>query len=99
MNAVLSCRFLHDHVPFLSPLYCGHHSQGGGDTVIARVLPDKPGVVVIDQIQGDNGRLSLDPAKNCIGVAALETLKLIGQPTCGVSLTLHKVVVYKGGCL
>ena len=66
-------------------------SQGGGDTVIARVLPDKPGVVVIDKIQGDNGRLSLDPAKNCIGVAAMETLKLIGQPTCGVALELHKV--------
>ena len=46
-------------------------------------------------LQGDNGRLSLDPAKNCIGVAAMETLKLIGQPTCGISLTLHKV----GGCI
>ena len=25
----------------------------------------------------------------------METLKLIGQPTCGISLTLHKV----GGCI
>lgn len=47
--------------------------------------------------KGDNGRLSLDPAKNCIGVAALETLKLIGQPTCGVSLTLHKVRGFREG--
>jgi hypothetical protein len=30
------------------------------------------------------------PEKNCIGIAALETLKLIGQPSCGVALTLNK---------
>jgi len=59
--------------------------------VTARVLPDKPGQVVIESIEGDNGRLSLDPAKNCIGIAAMETLKLIGQPSCGVALTLRKV--------
>ncbi|GAX85505.1 hypothetical protein CEUSTIGMA_g12921.t1 [Chlamydomonas eustigma] len=63
---------------------------GGGDTVVARVIPDKPGTVIIESIQGDNGRLSLDPNKNCIGIAALETLKLIGQPTCGIALTLDK---------
>lgn len=45
---------------------------------------------MIEKIVGDNGRLSLDPAKNCIGIAALETMRLIGQPSCGVSLTLHK---------
>lgn len=64
--------------------------QGGGDTVVAKVLPDRPGEIVIEKIEGDGGRLSLDPANNCIGVAAAETLKLLGQPTCGVSLTLHK---------
>jgi len=64
--------------------------EGGGDTVIAKVIPDKPGQVVIEKIEGDKGRLSLDPAKNCIGIAATETLKLIGQVSCGVSLTLHK---------
>ncbi|GLI59812.1 hypothetical protein VaNZ11_001779 [Volvox africanus] len=65
--------------------------QGGGDTVIAKVLPGRAGEVVIEAIQGDGGRLSLDPAKNCIGVAATETLKLMsGAVSCGVSLTLHK---------
>ena len=58
---------------------------------MARVLPDQPGRVVIDKIEGDNGRLSLNAAENCIGIAAIETLKLIGQPSCGVGLTLHKV--------
>ncbi|GFH29309.1 homoserine kinase, partial [Haematococcus lacustris] len=47
-------------------------------------------VVLIDKIEGDKGRLSLDPAKNCIGIAAQETLKLLGPVTCGVGLTLHK---------
>jgi homoserine kinase len=55
------------------------------------VLRDQPGKVVIESIVGDNGRLSLDPADNCIGIAATETLKLLGNPSCGVSLTLHKV--------
>ncbi|KIZ07520.1 homoserine kinase [Monoraphidium neglectum] len=64
--------------------------EGEGDTVTARVLPDQPGKVVIDKIEGDNGRLSLNAADNCIGIAAIETLKLIGQPSCGVALTLHK---------
>lgn len=65
--------------------------QGEGDTVTARVLPDQPGKVVIDKIEGDNGRLSLNATDNCIGIAAIETLKLMGQPSCGVALSLHKV--------
>jgi len=64
--------------------------EGEGDTVIAKVLPNEPGKVVIERIEGDGGRLGLDPATNCVGIAAAETLKLIGQPSCGVSLTLHK---------
>jgi len=65
--------------------------QGGGDVVVARVLPDMPGQVVIEKIDGDNGRLTLDPTKNCIGIAAYETLKLVGNVSCGVSITLQKV--------
>jgi homoserine kinase len=65
--------------------------QGEGDTVVAKVLPNEPGKVVIEKIEGDGGRLGLDPATNCVGIAATETLKLVGQPSCGVSLTLHKV--------
>jgi homoserine kinase len=65
--------------------------QGQGDIVTATALPDRPGQVVIESIQGDGGRLSLDPAKNCVGIAATETLKLLGgSPTCGVSLKLQK---------
>ncbi|KAF5843025.1 ribosomal protein S5 domain 2-type protein [Dunaliella salina] len=64
--------------------------EGGGDVVVARALPDKPGQVVIEKIDGDNGRLTLDPTKNCIGIAASETMKLIGNVSFGVSLTLQK---------
>nr|QKY14839.1 homoserine kinase (KHSE) [Polytomella parva] len=63
--------------------------EGEGDTVVAKVVPDKKGIF-IESIEGDGGRLSLDPAKNCIGVAATETLKLIGEVDCGISLKLHK---------
>lgn len=66
--------------------------QGEGDTVTATVLSDRPGAVVIESIEGDNGRLSLEAEKNCVGIAALETLKLLdGQPSCGISLRLKKV--------
>jgi len=65
--------------------------EGQGDTVVARVLPDRPGEVVIDSIDGDGGRLSLSAADNCAGIGALEVLKRLGAaPSCGVSLKLHK---------
>lgn len=64
--------------------------QGDGDTVTVTAT-DKPGVVEIASIQGDGGRLSLDPEKNCVGIAARETLALLGNCSCGVSLTLNKV--------
>lgn len=48
-------------------------------------------MVEISAITGDNGRLSLNADKNCIGIAAKETLRLMGQAACGVSLTLEKV--------
>lgn len=60
---------------------------GRGDVVEARLI-DRPDVV-IEEITGDNGRLSLDAAKNTAGVAATETLKIIGA-TGGVALKLHK---------
>ena len=64
--------------------------QGEGDTVTASVLEGRPGEVVIESIEGDDGRLSLVAAENCVGIAAIETLKLLGKPTCGVSLKLDK---------
>lgn len=65
--------------------------EGEGDIVTARVLPDRPGEVVIESIEGDGGRLSLEASKNCVGIAAIETLKLLGAaPSCGVALKLNK---------
>lgn len=60
---------------------------GRGDVVEARLI-DEPRVI-IEEISGDGGRLSFDPARNTAGVAALETLKIIGA-TDGVALKLHK---------
>ena len=70
--------------------------QGDGDIVTATVLPDQPGMVRIDAIAGDGGRLSMDASKNCVGIAASETLALLeasfGSPlSCGVALQLQKV--------
>ncbi len=59
--------------------------------MIATVLPDRPGHVEIASIEGDGGRLTLEAPKNCVGIAAIETLKLLGQTSCGVSLRLQKV--------
>lgn len=64
--------------------------QGDGD-IVTVTATDKPGVVEIASIEGDGGRLSLDPDKNCVGIAARETLALLGNCSCGVSLTLNKV--------
>ena len=49
------------------------------------------GEVIIRSITGDEGRLSLLAADNCAGIAALETLALLGNVGCGVALTLQKV--------
>jgi homoserine kinase len=48
----------------------------------------QPGVI-IDQIEGDQGRLSHDPLKNTAGIAASSVLKTIGA-TDGVRLSLIK---------
>ena len=60
----------------------------------ATILNDRPGEVVIEAIEGDGGRLSLTAADNCAGIAAIETLKLLGKLSCGVSLKLHKVFMF-----
>lgn len=57
----------------------------------ATVIEDSPGKVVIEDIDGDGGRLSKTATNNCAGIAAIETLKLLGcAPSCGVSLKLKK---------
>ena len=55
-------------------------------------MPDLPdGEVVIKSITGDDGRLPLVASNNCVGIAAIETIKLLGDINCGVALTLLKV--------
>ena len=63
---------------------------GAGDTVTAKALPGQRGVVVVAFVEGDGGRLSLDPSKNCAGIAAAAMLTLMGTPDAGVELTVHK---------
>ncbi|GMH39582.1 hypothetical protein BSKO_07480 [Bryopsis sp. KO-2023] len=64
--------------------------EGDGDVVTARAIPGEPGKVVIAGIVGDNGRLPLVAEENCVGIAALEALKMMGNVTCGVELFLEK---------
>ena len=59
--------------------------------VTATVIPDLPGSVVIASISGDGGKLPLNAARNCVGIAAYKALELLGPPSCGISLTLQKV--------
>lgn len=69
--------------------------QGEGDIVTAEAMPDLPaGEVVIRSISGDDGRLPLIAVDNCVGIAALETLKALGQTACGVAITLDKVSLH-----
>lgn len=60
---------------------------GLGDIVEANKI-DSP-EVIIEAVSGDDGRLSLDPSRNTAGIAARETLKIIGTTT-GVAVRLHK---------
>ena len=70
--------------------FLGVAVEGQGDVVTARLLPGRPGEVVIDSITGDGGRLSLVAAENCCGIAAAETLRLLSVQSAGVALTVRK---------
>ena len=76
--------------------------QGEGDVVTATALPGKPGLVVIESVTGDDGRLPREPNRNCVGIAALEALEMIaaqcGRPACGVALRLEKVLARRIRC-
>ena len=76
--------------------------EGRGDTVAAKPFELAGGAksledrVVIESIEGDQGRLTLESKNNCAGIAAIETLRLI-ESECGalgkgagVSLQLEK---------
>lgn len=58
-----------------------------GDRVVA-VLRDEPGAI-LTYIEGDNGRLSLEPDENCATIAANALLKTLNADH-GVALTLYK---------
>ena len=60
---------------------------GVGDVVEAKLI-DRPDVI-IEEITGDGGRLPLDAAKNTMGIAAREALKIVGARQ-GVALKLRK---------
>ncbi|CAI5522172.1 unnamed protein product [Closterium sp. Naga37s-1] len=67
--------------------FLGCAVEGLGDHVTARILdvPAPPsGNIIIESIEGDNGRLGFDPTTNCIGIAARATMELLGLygPNC-----------------
>ncbi|KPL86462.1 homoserine kinase [Ardenticatena maritima] len=62
--------------------------QGLGDTVTA-TRRTTPGVV-IEAIEGDNGRLPRDAHRNTAGVAAQAVLRLAQREATGVALTIRK---------
>jgi homoserine kinase len=72
---------------------CGYDILGfavdnPGDEVVMR-LSEKPGIR-INKITGDDGRLSLDPAKNTVAVSVQHYLHAIGKPDTGIEIELHK---------
>lgn len=65
----------------------GFAVEAPADEVVI-TLTDRPGVV-IEKIEGDEGRLPLEAEKNTSGVAVLEFLKAIGSKQ-GASIQLYK---------
>jgi homoserine kinase len=65
-----------------------------GDHICAE-RRDEPGVVILG-IQGDDGKLTLDPEKNTAGIAASSVLRTLGA-TDGVALTLDKRLPLSSG--
>ena len=59
-----------------------------GDEVTMRIS-EKPGIR-ITKITGDDGKLSLDPQKNTVGVSVQHFLDAIDQSRLGIEIELHK---------
>ena len=66
---------------------------GAGDAVTAE-FSDEPGVVIRD---AGHPRLSLQPAENSAGVAAMEVLRRAGMESRGVALRVEKGLPLSGG--
>ncbi len=72
--------------------------EAPGDEVIMRKT-SKQGVK-IKSIQGDGGKLSLDPAKNTVGVSAIEFLNAyqeVHEVDFGIEIELHKKMPFGSG--
>lgn len=72
---------------------CGYDILGfavdhPGDEVVMRIS-NQPGIR-ITKIMGDDGRLSLDPSKNTVGVSVQHYLQAIQNPSMGVEIELYK---------
>jgi homoserine kinase len=67
-----------------------------GDEVTARFLSGTAHGVLIESIEGDNGRLPRDAARNTAGVAALALLAKLGARR-GVGLTIRKGLPLSSG--
>ena len=59
-----------------------------GDELIME-LTDKPGVNIVS-IEGDEGKLPLDPQKNTVSASLISLLKQIGREDLGVNIRLKK---------
>jgi homoserine kinase len=62
--------------------------DGLGDWVTVSLMAE-PGIV-IDSIEGDDGRLPADPERNSAGIAAREVLRLVGSEEQGLRLSIRK---------
>ena len=67
-----------------------------GDEVTARFLSGNAHGVLIESIDGDNGRLPRDAARNTAGVAALALLTKLGERR-GVGLSIRKGLPLSSG--
>lgn len=67
-----------------------------GDEVTARFLSGSAHGILIESIEGDNGRLPRDAARNTAGVAALALLTKLGERR-GVGLSIRKGLPLSSG--
>jgi homoserine kinase len=73
----------------------GFAAEGWGDTVEAR-RREEPGVV-LTAIEGDDGVLPREAAKNTAGIAVMQFLAEIGAPETGIALRLTKGMPLRSG--
>ncbi|KDP39832.1 hypothetical protein JCGZ_04242 [Jatropha curcas] len=73
--------------------FLGCAVDGLGDFVSVRIDPSvHPGEISISDITGNHAckKLSKDPLRNCAGISAIATMKMLNIRSVGLSLTLEK---------